>query len=133
MFRQTWNKYMPVIRILIKKSATGEQTLSMNSTDFMRAAGGRKIKFSFDLQLTKGQFINSTQSTPIAQDLVMLLQEDEQMRRVIRYEHLEFSMNNNFQLRIRNTTPAAPAGITISEEELSDPDKEPLKETPGTE
>ena len=47
MFSQTWRKYLPVIILLMKRSGKGEQVLSMNHTDFERAAGGKKIKFTF--------------------------------------------------------------------------------------
>jgi hypothetical protein len=42
MFVQTWIKYLPVIKILLKRSVNGDQTLAMNASDFQRAAGGRK-------------------------------------------------------------------------------------------
>jgi hypothetical protein len=121
MFRQTWNKYIPVMRILIKRSATGEQSLSMNGTDFTRAAGGKKVKFSFDIELKNAQFVNASQQTPLVQEFILALQEDEQLRKLIRHQQLGFTMSNNFQLRIRNNTPAPPPGITISSEDTSEP------------
>jgi hypothetical protein len=121
MFRQTWNKYIPVMRILIKRSATGEQSLSMNGTDFTRAAGGKKVKFSFDIELKNAQFVNASQQTPLVQEFILALQEDEQLRKLIRHQQLGFTMTNNFQLRIRNNTPAPPPGITISSEDASEP------------
>ena len=45
MFTQTWKKYLPVIILLLKKTNAEQQVLSMNHTDFERAAGGRKIKY----------------------------------------------------------------------------------------
>ena len=41
MFVQTWNKYLPVIKILLKRSVQGEQTLEMNSSDFPAGALSR--------------------------------------------------------------------------------------------
>ena len=46
MFLQTWNRYLPVIKILLKRSVNAEQTLDMNSSDFQRASGGKKIKYT---------------------------------------------------------------------------------------
>jgi hypothetical protein len=116
MFSQTWSKYMPVIRILIKKSAGSDQVLNMNSTDFIRATGGRKIKFSFDMQLMNGQLVESARQTPVAKEFALLLQEDEQARKLIKHQKLGFAMNNSFQLSIKNHTPAPPPGIVASEE-----------------
>lgn len=135
MFRQTWNKYIPVLRILIKRSATGEQSLSMNGTDFTRAAGGKKVKFSFDIELKNAQFVNASQQTPLVQEFILALQEDEQLRKLIRHQHLGFTMSNNFQLRIRNNTPAPPPGIIISPEDASDTadsDNEPIEKGSDT-
>jgi hypothetical protein len=64
MFSQVWKKYLPVIMILLKRSVNGDQSLSMNPSDFQRAAGGRKIKYSFtNLQLINAR-INNTGQTP---------------------------------------------------------------------
>ena len=42
MFLQTWNRYLPVIKILLKRSVNAEQTLDMNSSDFQRASVEKK-------------------------------------------------------------------------------------------
>lgn len=106
MFTQTWKKYLAVIIILLKRSAQGQQVLSMNHTDFERSAGGRKMKYSFsNLLLTRGRINNSEKHSVIAKELGTLLQEDEITRRLIANQVLEFSMNNDFQLTIINNTP----------------------------
>jgi len=105
MFIQTWNKYLPIIKILFKRSVAAEQTLAMNSTDFQRAAGGRKVKYSFSIVLVKGRIQNSDAPPPLAKDLVAALQQDDVTRSFIRQNELELSMNNSFQLTIKNTTP----------------------------
>jgi hypothetical protein len=107
MFRQTWKIYLPVINILIKKSAAGEQSLSMNHTDFERAAGGRKIKFSFSaIEINNGRIPISSKLTPLASDLVMLLQEDDQSKKLLANRKFEFAMSNDFMLAIRDITVA---------------------------
>ena len=110
MFSQTWKKYLPVIIILIKRAASAEQVMSMNNTDFERAAGGRKIKFSFShLQLNKGRVNTEVKHTPFARELATVLQEDDITKMLIADQYLEFSLNNNFQLTIRNTAPVQEA------------------------
>ena len=104
MFSQTWKKYLPVITILIKRAASAEQVMMLNNTDFERAAGGRKIKFSFShLQLNKGRVNTEVKHTPFARELATVLQEDDTTKVLIAGQFLEFSLNNNFQLTIRNT------------------------------
>lgn len=109
MFFQAWNKYLAIIKILMKRSPSGDQTLDMNKTDFERAAGGRKAKFTFNVLLHKGRIQNVTSPSPVAKDLATLLQEDEMTRILVRQFDYQFSMNASFQLTIKNMTPATEA------------------------
>ncbi|MBC7850985.1 MAG: hypothetical protein H7Y31_14685 [Chitinophagaceae bacterium] len=103
MFGLTWKKYLPVIAIMIKRSAKEEQTLSLNGTDFRRAAAGRKIRYSFsNLQLNNGRIKNSLTHSPLAVEFGQLLAEDMLTRNLVKGNQFEFSMNNDFQLRIKN-------------------------------
>ena len=117
MFSQTWKKYLPVIIILLKRSVNEPQTLTMNHTDFARAAGGRKIKYSFhNLFLNNGRIDNTVKHSPLAREFAEVLQENEQSKILLQKQNLEFSMNNDFQLTIKNLTPA----IVKSVEEISE-------------
>jgi len=88
MFLQTWNKYLPVIKILLKRSVNGEQTLDMNSSDFHRASGGKKIKYTFSIQLIKGRVQAGENFPPIARDLVSVLQQDSTTIKFIQQREL---------------------------------------------
>lgn len=107
MFAQTWNKYLPVLRILLKRSANNEQTLTMNASDFQRAAGGRKVKFSFSITLHKGRLRTISNPSSIAKEFVAVLQQDELIRKYLSDQDIEFSLANNLQLLIKNITPPA--------------------------
>jgi lipopolysaccharide export system protein LptC len=90
----------------MKRSATSEQVLNMNHTDFERAAGGMKIKFTFqNLHLTNGRINYQAKHSVVAKDLTLLLQENDQTKLLIKDKVFEFSMNTGFQLKIKNTTP----------------------------
>jgi hypothetical protein len=118
MFFQTWVKYIPIIRILLKRSVKEEQTLEMNGSDFQRAAGGKKVKYNFSFSLHLGKLQNLESAPPLGRDLIDALQDDEITRLFIKENHLEFSMNKNFQLLIRNTTPAKePEQLTSTEDD----------------
>ena len=121
MFTQTWKKYLPVIAILLKRSVQGVQELKMNMTDFERAAGGRKIKFSFtNLHMINGRINKTVQHANLAKELSLLLQEDEQTRKLLQKQHFEFSMTNSFQLSIKNNTPPAETIDEASAEETEE-------------
>ena len=105
MFIQTWRKYLPVITILMKRSFAEEQILSMNHTDFERAAGGRKIKFSFSsLLLNNGRIDYNSKHAQLAKDLVLVLQEDERTRKLLQGKQFEYIMTAEFKLVIKNNT-----------------------------
>jgi len=107
MFNQTWKKYLPVLLILLKRSLIEPQVLNMNHTDFERAAGGRKIKFSFaSLQLSNGRIITKPNMTPLAKELAVQMQEDSGILALLKNQQFEFSMTNDFKLAIKNTTAA---------------------------
>ena len=121
MFSQTWNKYLPVIMILMKRSATGEQSLHMNHTDFERAAGGRKIKYSFtNLFLNKGKIDNTVKLSPVAREFAVILQENELTKHLLKPRNFEFSMNNDFRLLIKNNTPVEVEQPAIAGGEMND-------------
>ncbi|HEY6063899.1 MAG TPA: hypothetical protein VIV35_09845 [Chitinophagaceae bacterium] len=130
MFSQVWKKYLPVIAILMKRSVNGDQSLSMNPSDFQRAAGGRKIKYSFtNLQLTNGRINNTVKHQPLAREFAVTLQEDEMIRKILPQKHFEFSMNNSFQLSIKNNTPPAETAPGENDETANKDDEVSLTAT----
>ncbi len=105
MFKQTWKKYLPVIAILLKRSAAGDQTLNLDEADFLRAAGGRKIKFSFsNVSLNNGRIEYSAKLSPMAKEFVESLMESDLMNVLTKGQQFEFELNNDFQLLIKNVT-----------------------------
>jgi hypothetical protein len=52
---------------------------------------------------------------PLAREFATILQEDEIARKFMQHKHFEFSMNNAFQLTIKNNTPP-PEPVAVDEE-----------------
>lgn len=104
MYTYTWKKYLPVIKILLKRSATAEQTVSLNRTDFEKTTKLRKPACSFAVEIVRGRLNAINQSVP-AKDLVGILQEDETARALLRQYHYAISLNSDFLLSIKNITP----------------------------
>ena len=125
MFNQTWKKYLPVITILLKRSTTEVQSLSMNHTDFERAAGGRKMKWSFPvMQVNNGRVQNNGTKYPaLATEMITELQMDEQTNKLLQKKEFEFSMSNDFILLIRNISAlpeTADDDVTGAEEPIEE-------------
>ncbi len=104
MYTHIWNKYLPVIRILLKKSVAEEQKMGLNRTDFEKGNRNRKPACSFNIELIKGRFVTLSQSVP-AKDLVAALLVDEVSKTLLRQNHYTISLNSDLLLSITNRTP----------------------------
>ncbi len=105
MYTSTWKKYLPVIRLLLKKSATAEQTVSLNRTDFEKTTKLRKPACSFAVEIAKGRLNSFNNQSVPARDLLEILQEDEVTKNLIRQHQYAISLNSDFMLSIKNITP----------------------------
>jgi hypothetical protein len=122
MYTHIWNKYLPIIRILLKKSAGGEQTLDLNRIDFERAGTGRKAGYKFTIELNNGRVANVISTSPLAMDLAAVLLEDSVVKELVRSNNYAVSLNTKFQVSLKNTTPAE--GTPGAPRTQSVPDKE---------
>jgi hypothetical protein len=107
MYTYTWKKYLPVIRLLLKRSAEAEQSLALNRIDFERTTKLRKPACSFSVELVKGRLNTFNNQSVPARDLVEILQEDEAVRTMLREQQYAISLNSDFLLSIKNITPVA--------------------------
>lgn len=106
MYTYTWKKYLPVIRLLLKRSAETEQTITLNRTDFEKTTKLRKPACSFAVEIVKGRLSAINQSVP-AKDLLGILHEDDAAKTLLRQNHYAITFNSDFLLSINNITPAA--------------------------
>jgi hypothetical protein len=109
MYTFTWKKYLPVIRLLLKRSAAGEQTVKLDRIDFEKGSKIRKPLCSFNVEIVRGRLGYSNQSVP-ARDLLEILQGDETSRNLLRDNQYAVSLSSDFQLVIRNITPVEASG-----------------------
>ena len=103
MYKHVWNKYLPVIRILMKRSASGPQKLPLNRTDFEKVSRGRKAYPTFHIELENGKVTTVNPSVP-AKDLVASLVEDEMTRSLLRQNNYKFTLKSDLELVIINLT-----------------------------
>jgi hypothetical protein len=101
MYTQIWIKYLPIIRILMKKSITGEQTFSMNLIDFERAGVARKSGYKFLIHLSNGRVDNVISSSELAKDLASTLLQDEVVKELCTRNDYHITMNSKYQLGIK--------------------------------
>lgn len=102
MYNHIWKKYLPIIKILMKKSIADEQVLSLNRIDFERAGTGRKAGYKFTIDFTDGKVGNVISGSALAMHLAQVILEDEGAREIIEEHNFKVSLNTKFQLTIKN-------------------------------
>lgn len=115
MYNHIWKKYLPFIRIQLKRSAAGDQVLDLNRVDFERAGTGRKAGYKFNIQFTNARVSNIISSSPLAVNLAGVMLEDDATKTILKGGQYEISLNTKFQLLTKNLTP-----VETKEEEKSD-------------
>ncbi|HEU5051931.1 MAG TPA: hypothetical protein VFT78_02395 [Hanamia sp.] len=103
MYNHIWKKYLPVVRILMKKSVSeDDQVLDLNRIDFERAGTGRKAGYKFKIHFAGGKVGNVISGSTLAMHLAQVILEDDAAQQIINEHNFEVSLNTKFQLTIRN-------------------------------
>src|SRR5450432_3456881 len=106
MYNHIWKKYLPIIKILMKKSATEDQVLDLNRVDFERAGTGRKAGYKFTIEFTDGKVGNVISGSTLAMHLASVILEDDSAKQILNENNYEVSLNTKFQLSIKNVSVA---------------------------
>ena len=101
MYTNVWNKYLPIIRILLKKSAAADQTLDLNLPDFERAGIARKSGYKFNIVFSKGRVDNVIISSPLASNLAQVLLGDPVIKELFMKNDYHVGMNTKFQMSFK--------------------------------
>ncbi|MGN6604286.1 MAG: hypothetical protein ACTHK8_17640 [Ginsengibacter sp.] len=103
MYNHIWKKYLPVIRILMKKSVSeDDQVLELNRIDFERAGTGRKAGYKFKIHFSGGKVGNVISGSTLAMHLAQVILEDDAALQILNEHNFEVSLNTKFQLTIKN-------------------------------
>jgi len=117
MLTNIWNKYLPVIKILLKRSKQGEQRLAINQSDFQRAGLARKTGNKFSLVLKKGKLDNVILPSPVAAELASGLLHDEAAKLILAQHDYRITMDTKYQLHIEQldvTEQDEPEGVQLN-------------------
>jgi hypothetical protein len=104
MYTHIWLKYLPIIRILLKKTTTGEQNLDLNRSDFERAGVARKAGYKFTIEFKNGKVGNVISTSQLAVDLAAVMLEDSTIKNLLVTNNYEVSLNTRFQMNFKNCT-----------------------------
>jgi hypothetical protein len=110
MYTSVWAKYLPAIRIVMKRARSGAQSLQLNAGDFERAGLKRKSGYPFEMGVQKGRLKNVIIDLPLAADFAQVLLADKSAQELFQDDGFDFVLNSKYELRILHTPPAPEAG-----------------------
>lgn len=102
MLTNVWVKYLPVLRIVLKRSLAAEQQFVLNAPDFGRAGFTRKSGYKFLLKIKEGRLSNVIVDMPVASTLATALLEDEVIRNLLSAHEFHISLNPKYELTIKH-------------------------------
>jgi hypothetical protein len=100
MLTNIWNKYLPIIKILLKRSKTGAQMLAINQSDFAKAGLAKKAGNKFSLQFKHGRVENVVMPSPVAAELAAGLLQDESTKAIMAEHDYSITMDSKYKLHI---------------------------------
>lgn len=101
MYTNVWAKYLPIIRIVMKRSLAAEQMLALNAGDFERAGMKRKSGYKFSFGLKEGKVKNVIIDLPLASSLATVLLEDERINELTQTNEFYLTLSPKYELTIR--------------------------------
>jgi hypothetical protein len=103
----TWKKYLPVIRLHIKRSLAEDQSFRLNITDFESAGDRGKSGYTFNLMMENGKVTNNISGSAVARDLYELLKSDDAIKALIQDKAVKISVGKSFMLSIKTAPVSA--------------------------
>jgi hypothetical protein len=108
MYANVWSKYLPLIRIVMKRSLAAEQMVALNAPDFERAGMKRKSGYKFSFGLKEGKVKNVIIDLPLASSLATVLLGDEKVKEMIENNEFYISLSPKYELTIRHIHQPVP-------------------------
>jgi hypothetical protein len=96
-----WTKYLPVIRILLKKAVTEEQRITLSKMELQSVDSRKNANFSFNLEISNGKVENSLSVSPIGKDLFNVLNSDLVVRQFMFDKKIMILMTRSSLLTLR--------------------------------
>ncbi len=103
----TWKKYLPVIRLHLKRSLNEDQSFKLNITDFESAGDRGKSGYSFNIAMENGKVTNNISGSAVARDLFEALKSDDAIKAMLQDKTVKISVGKTFVLSIKTTHVSA--------------------------
>jgi hypothetical protein len=104
MYTQVWAKYLPIIKILLKKSINADQELPLNRIDFEKLGIARKAGYKFTIVFEDGKAAGTIGGIQLARDLATVLLENNDTKYLFKHNTYEVTLTTKFVLLLTNKT-----------------------------
>lgn len=115
MYIQTWSKYLPIIKILLKRAIASDQLFNLNASDFQQAGATRKTGYKFLIHFCDGR-LDNVLTCNLAKDFTIALAEEAGTKFLLTQQDYSISMDKNFRLTIKCIPKAAVEQERLQEE-----------------
>nr|PZN55612.1 MAG: hypothetical protein DIU61_05485 [Bacteroidota bacterium] len=95
-----WNKYRPVLLKLMTAAAIEPQDYRLYAHEFQSLNPRQKGGYTFTLEARGGKAINNIRNSPVAMDLLQVLQLSRRAVELMEEATFELSMDKNFVLHV---------------------------------
>lgn len=99
-----WHKYLPIIKILMKRAASDDQTLELNKTDFEKSGLQKKAGSKFKIMFKQGKVGNLISGNDAAVELASAMMDNEAINNLIQDNNYEIGLTTKLVLTIKNTS-----------------------------
>jgi len=96
-----WTKYLPAIRILLKKALNEEQQFTLNKTELQSVDNRKNVNFSFNLEISNGKVESGIGVSPMGKDLFNVLNGDLIVRKFMLDKKIMIQMTRSSLLTFR--------------------------------
>jgi hypothetical protein len=98
-YTSLWHKYRPMLLKLMIASAEAPQQYKLYDHEF-KALNPKEKTYSFSLKVFQGKPLVSIKNSPIAHDLLYVLDDSKKASELMNANAYDFSLDKHFMLRI---------------------------------
>ena len=98
VYTQLWKKYLPVIRLLLKKTADTDQKLQIYKHEFASTGAKNKLGYIFNLEIVNGKAVNKSAAIAVSFDLLNVLNENTLTNEWLKGKNVKISVNKACEL-----------------------------------
>lgn len=95
-----WQKYAPVIHVLLKNTDVKNQTLQLYRHEFEHVGQKQKTSVNFSFDLIKGRATNIAGTLGIARDLCHVLDNKAETKLLLKERKIKVSVGKTYELQL---------------------------------